>query len=77
MKLSNNEIFTTFYLLRRIQMIATTMRSSIKVKILFPRMEIRAERGLFWQTVFFNGVPVSWIFRYASIFLLSLRDRVK
>ncbi len=36
MKLSNNEIFATFYLLHRIQMIAITMSNSIKVKsILF------------------------------------------
>ena len=33
MKLSNNEIFATFHLLHRIQMIAITTRSSIKVKL--------------------------------------------
>ena len=35
MKLFNNEIFTTFYLLHRIQMIAITTKSSISVKFVF------------------------------------------
>ena len=47
MKLSNNEIFATFYLLHRIQMIAITMRSSIKVKIrIFTLRSKNIEQGI-------------------------------
>ena len=43
MKLSNNERFATFYLLHRIQMIAMTMRSSMRVKILIFTLEGRTD----------------------------------
>ena len=43
MKLSNNEIFATFHLLHRIQMIAITMRSSIRVKTFVFTLEVRTE----------------------------------
>ena len=47
MKLSNNERFATFHLLHRIQMIAITTRSSIRVKIrIFTLRRKNIEQGI-------------------------------